>query len=76
MDHDCNEGGVGGRFFILHQPEPALPLISRSVDAILDFVFLARFLVRMMQGTIVMVKSGASADTIHQTVETALSILN
>lgn len=42
MDHDCNEGGVGDRFFILHQPGSALPLIRRSVDAILDFAFLAR----------------------------------
>lgn len=37
---------------------------------------LARFLVTMMQGTIVMIKSGASVDTVKQTVETALSILD
>ena len=37
---------------------------------------LARFLVTMMQGTIVMIKSGASADVVKQTTETALSILD
>ena len=36
---------------------------------------LARFLTTMMQGTIVMIKAGASADVVKQTVETALSIL-
>jgi len=37
---------------------------------------LARFLVTMMQGTIVMIKSGAAADVVKQTTETALSILD
>lgn len=37
---------------------------------------LARFLVTMMQGTIVMIKAGASADTVKQTAETALSIFD
>jgi TetR/AcrR family transcriptional regulator, transcriptional repressor for nem operon len=37
---------------------------------------LARFLATMMQGTIVMIKAGASADVVKQTAETALSILN
>jgi TetR/AcrR family transcriptional regulator, transcriptional repressor for nem operon len=37
---------------------------------------LARFLTTMMQGTIVMIKAGASADVVKQTAETALSILN
>ena len=37
---------------------------------------LARFLTTMMQGTIVMIKAGASADTVKQTAETALSILD
>jgi TetR/AcrR family transcriptional regulator, transcriptional repressor for nem operon len=37
---------------------------------------LAGFLTTMMQGTIVMIKAGASADAVKQTVETALSILD
>ena len=37
---------------------------------------LARFLTTMMQGTIVMIKAGASADMVKQTAETALSILD
>jgi TetR/AcrR family transcriptional repressor of nem operon len=37
---------------------------------------LARVLVTMMQGTIVMIKAGASADAVKQTAETALSILD
>jgi TetR/AcrR family transcriptional repressor of nem operon len=37
---------------------------------------LARFLITMLQGTIVIIKSGASADAVKQTVETALSILD
>jgi TetR/AcrR family transcriptional repressor of nem operon len=37
---------------------------------------LACFLTTMMQGTIVMIKSGASADVVKQTTETALSILD
>jgi len=37
---------------------------------------LAGFLTTMMQGTIVMIKAGASADAINQTAETALSILD
>lgn len=37
---------------------------------------LARFFTTMMQGTIVMIKAGASADAVNQTAETALSILD
>jgi TetR/AcrR family transcriptional repressor of nem operon len=37
---------------------------------------LARFLTTMMQGTIVMIKAGASADVVKQTAETALSTLD
>lgn len=37
---------------------------------------LARFLVTMMQGTIVMIKAGAPSDVVKQTAETALSILD
>ncbi|MEK6632614.1 MAG: TetR/AcrR family transcriptional regulator [Nitrospirota bacterium] len=37
---------------------------------------LARVLVTMMQGTIVMVKAGTPADAVRQTAETALSILD
>ena len=37
---------------------------------------LARFLTTMMQGTIVMIKAGASADAVNQTAETALSVLD
>lgn len=37
---------------------------------------LARFLTTMMQGSIVMIKAGASADRVQQTAETALSILD
>ncbi|MEW6248685.1 MAG: TetR/AcrR family transcriptional regulator [Nitrospirota bacterium] len=37
---------------------------------------LARFLVTMMQGTIVMIKAGASADAVKQSTETALAILD
>ncbi|TAJ22292.1 MAG: TetR/AcrR family transcriptional regulator [Nitrospirae bacterium] len=36
---------------------------------------LARVLVTMMQGTIVMIKAGTPADVVRQTAETALSIL-
>lgn len=36
---------------------------------------LARFLTTMMQGTIVTIKAGASADAVKQSVETALSVL-
>lgn len=37
---------------------------------------LARFLTTMMQGTIVMIKAGASAEQITQTTETALAVLD
>jgi TetR/AcrR family transcriptional repressor of nem operon len=37
---------------------------------------LARFLTTMLQGTIVMIKSGAAAETVRQTTDTALSILD
>ena len=136
MDHYCGEGGVGGRFSILHQPGPAMPLIHRFVDAIVDFVLsdplrrgclitntvmelaphekyigkklsgrihmledalfellgraqregdltqdkdpraLARVLVTMMQGMIVMIKAGSPADVVRRTVKTTLSILD
>jgi TetR/AcrR family transcriptional repressor of nem operon len=135
MDHYCSEGGVGGRFSILLQPGPAMPLIYRFVDAIVDFVLsdplrrgclitntvmelapheknigkklsgrfhmleeaffkllaraqqegdltkdkdpraLARVLVMMMQGMIVMIKAGTPADVVRQTAKTALLIL-
>ncbi len=135
MDCYCAEGGVGGRFSILHQPGPAMPLISRFIDAIVDFVLsdplrrgclitntvmelaphekpigkklsgrihlledaffellararregdltkdkdpraLARVLVTMMQGLIVMSKAGTPADVVRQTARTALLIL-
>lgn len=37
---------------------------------------LARFLTTMMQGTIVMIKAGASAEAVKQSAETAFSILD
>ena len=37
---------------------------------------LARFLTTMMQGTVVMIKAGVSADLVKQTAETALSMLD
>ncbi|TKB72714.1 MAG: TetR/AcrR family transcriptional regulator [Nitrospira sp.] len=37
---------------------------------------LARFLTTMMQGTIVMIKAGASAEAVRQSAETALTILD
>lgn len=37
---------------------------------------LARFLVTMMQGTIVMIKAGTPADVVKQTAETALSLFD
>lgn len=37
---------------------------------------LARFLTTMMQGTVVMIKAGTSAEVVKQTVETGLSILD
>jgi TetR/AcrR family transcriptional repressor of nem operon len=37
---------------------------------------LARFLTTMMQGTVVMIKAGTSADVVRQTAETGLSILD
>ena len=37
---------------------------------------LARFLTTMMQGTVVMIKAGVSADVVKQTAETALSMLD
>lgn len=135
MDRYCGEGGVGGRFSILRQPGPAMPLIHRFVDAIVDFVLsdplrrgclitntvmelaphdkdigkklsgrvhmledalfklltraqregdlskgkdpraLARVLVTMMQGMIVMIKAGTPAVVARQTAETMLLIL-
>lgn len=135
MDHYCNKSGIGNRFSILSQTGPALPLITRFVDAILDSVLsdpqrrgclitntvvelsphekvigkklsrrihmledtffallvrarragelatdkdpraLARCLVMMMQGMIVMSKTGTSADEVKQAAKTMLSIL-
>ena len=37
---------------------------------------LARVMVTMMQGTIVMIKAGTPADVVKQTAETALAILD
>lgn len=136
MDLYCNEGGVGSRFSILHQPGPALFLIRRFIDAMLEFGLsdpqrrgclitntvmelaphekelgkklsgrlrmleeaftslltrakregelakdkdpraLARVLVTMMQGTIVMIKAGIPAAQIRETADAALSILD
>lgn len=135
MDYYCSEGGVGGRFSILHQSGPAISLINRFVDAIVDFVLsdplrrgclitntvmelaphdknigkklskrfhmlenaffallvraqqegdlakdkdpraLARVLLTMMQGLIVMTKAGTPADVVRQTAKAALLIL-
>jgi TetR/AcrR family transcriptional repressor of nem operon len=135
MDRYCTGDGVGSRFSLLHQTGPALPLIRRFIDAMLEFGLsdpqrrgclitntvmelaphekdigkklseriqmledaffkllarakqegelakdkdpraLARVLVTMMQGTIVMIKAGTPADVVRQTSETALSIL-
>lgn len=135
MDHYCGEGGVGGRFSILHQSGPSLLQIRRFFDAILDFVLsdplrrgclitntvmelaphdknigkklsgriqmledtffelltrakrkgelakdkdpraLARVLVTVMQGMIVMTKAGTPTDLVRQTAKTALTIL-
>jgi TetR/AcrR family transcriptional repressor of nem operon len=136
MDRYCAGGGIGNRISILNEPGPALPLIRRFIDAMLEFALsdplrrgclitntvmelaphekgiarkvsgrlqmaeeaffkllsrakqegelakdkdpraLARVLVMMMQGTIVMVKAGTPADVVRQTARTALSILD
>lgn len=135
MELYCSEGGIGARISILQQPGPALPLIRRFIEAMLEFGLsdpqrrgclltntvmelaphekdiarqvagrlqmaeeaffrlltrakqegelakdkdpraLARVLVTMMQGTIVMIKAGTPADVVRQTAKTALSIL-
>lgn len=135
MDRYCSGGGIGNRLSILTQPGPALPLIRRFIDRMLEFALsdplrrgcmitntvmelaphekdiakkvagrlqmaedaffnllarakqggelakgkdpraLARVLVTMMQGTIVMIKAGTPADVVKQTAKTALSIL-
>ncbi len=136
MDRYCTGGGVGSRISILNEPGPALPLIRRFINAMLEFGLsdplrrgclitntvmelashekdiakkvagrlqmaeeaffkllsrakqegelakdkdpraLARVLVTMMQGTIVMIKAGTPADVVKQTARTALSILD
>jgi TetR/AcrR family transcriptional repressor of nem operon len=136
MELYCTDGGVGGRVSILNEPGPALPLIRRFVDAMLDFGLsdplrrgclitntvmelaphhkdvaekvtgrlrmleeaftrllsrakqegelgkvkdpraLARVLVTMMQGTIVMIKAGTPAEVVKQTARAALAILD
>jgi TetR/AcrR family transcriptional regulator, transcriptional repressor for nem operon len=136
MDRYCAGGGVGSRISILNEPGPALPLIRRFINAMLEFGLsdplrrgclianaamelaprekdiakkvsgrlqmveeaffklltrakregelandkdpraLARMLVTMMQGTIVMIKAGTPADAVKQTAHTALSILD
>lgn len=135
MDRYCSGGGIGSGISILKQPGPALPLIRRFIDHMLEFGLsdplrrgcmitntvmelaphekdiaakvagrlqvaegaffellarakregelakdkdpraLARVLVTMMQGTIVMIKAGTPADVVRQTAKTALSIL-
>lgn len=135
MDHYCKEGGVGGRFSILQQPGPALPLIRRFFEAMLEFILsdplrrgclitntvvemaphekeirkklssklhaveealytllarasqegalakekdprtLARLLVTVMQGMLVMIKAGSPAGAVRQTGAAALLIL-
>lgn len=136
MDRYCAGGGIGSRISILNEPGPALPLIRRFIDRMLEFGLsdplrrgclltnavmelgprdkniarkvagrlqmaeeaffkllarakregelandqdpraLARVLVTMMQGTIVMIKAGTPANVVKQTAETALSILD
>lgn len=136
MDLYCTEGSVGTRISILSQPGPALPLVRKFVESMIDFALsdperrgcliantamelaphqadigkkvagrlthledafyklllrakqegdlakekdprtLARVLVTMMQGTIVMIKAGTQADTVRQTTKAALSILD
>jgi TetR/AcrR family transcriptional repressor of nem operon len=136
MDRYCTGGGIGDRISILNQPGPALPLIRRFINAMLEFGLsdplrrgcmitntvmelaphekdiarkvagrlqmteeaffkllarakqegelakdkdpraLARVLVTMMQGTIVMIKAGTPADVVKQTARTALAILD
>lgn len=135
LEHYCKGGGVVSRFSLLDQTGPALPLIRRFIDGMLDFCLsdpqrrgclitntvmelaphekdigkklskriqtledafftllarakqegelskdkdpraLARALVTMMQGMIVMIKAGTPADAARQTAKTALSIL-
>lgn len=135
MDRYCTGGGIGSRIAILNEPGPALPLVRRFIEAMLEFGLsdplrrgcliantamelashekgiarkvsgrlqmaedaffklltrakregelakskdpraLARVLVTMMQGTIVMIKAGTPADVVRQTARTALSIL-
>ena len=136
MDLYCSENGIGTRISILKEPGPALPLIRRFIDRMLEFglsdplrrgcmitntvmelaphekdigkkatsrlqmaeeaIFhlltrakkegelsenkdpraLARVLVTLMQGTIVMIKAGTPADTVRETAKAALSILD
>jgi TetR/AcrR family transcriptional repressor of nem operon len=136
MDRYCAGGGVGSRISILNEPGPALPLIRRFINAMLEFALsdplrrgclitntvmelaphekaigrqlagrfqmledaffkllaraqkenelarekdpraLARVLVTMMQGTIVMIKAGTPADVLRDTTRTGLSILD
>ncbi|HEX7767977.1 MAG TPA: TetR/AcrR family transcriptional regulator [Nitrospira sp.] len=136
MDRYCSGGGIGSGISILKQPGPALPLIRRFIDHLLEFGLsdplrrgcmitntimelaphekdiakrvagrlllaeeaffhlltraqeegeldkgkdpraLARVLVTMIQGTIVMIKAGTPAEAVKQTAKTALSILD
>ena len=136
MDRYCSGGGIGSGISILKEPGPALPLIRRFIEHMLEFGLsdplrrgcmitntvmelaphekdiaskvagrlemaegaffellsrakredelangrdaraLARVLVTMMQGTIVMIKAGTPADVVRQTAKTALSILD
>lgn len=135
MDRYCSGGGIGSGISILKQSGPALPLIRRFIDHMLNFSLsdplrrgcmitntvmelaphekdiagkvagrlrlaegaffellarakregelaqdkdprtLARVLVTMMQGTIVMIKAGTPANEVRQTVRAALAIL-
>ncbi|HLZ34027.1 MAG TPA: TetR/AcrR family transcriptional regulator [Nitrospira sp.] len=136
MDRYCTGGGIGGRLSLLNQPGPALSLLRRFLEHMLEFGLsdpqrrgclitntvmelaphekdiagkvaerlqtmeeafftlltrakeegelsqrkdpraLARFLVTMMQGTIVMIKAGTPADVVKETAKTALAILD
>jgi len=136
MDRYCSAGGIGSGLSILKEPGPALPLIRRFIDHMLEFGLsdplrrgcmitntlmelaphekdiagkvtarlqmaegaffellsrakregeltkdkdprtLARVLVTMMQGTIVMIKAGTPADVVRQTAKAALAILD
>lgn len=70
---------VAGR--LTHLEDAFYKLLLRAkqegdLDKDKDPRILARVLVTMMQGTIVMIKAGAPADAVRQTAKAALSILD